>query len=87
MKIDLDFFVIISSMASGVGNIGSSSYSVCNAFQDSLAHYRRQVLGLPGLSINWGPIGGAGVLARNMALAKHMAATGLGFINAKDGKV
>ena len=84
---DLDFSVMISSMASGVGNIGSSSYSVCNAFQDSLAHYRRQVLGLLGLSIKWGPIGGAGVLARNMALAEHMAETGLDFINAKDGKV
>lgn len=84
---DLDFFVMFSSLASIVGNLGSSSYSGCNAFQDSLAHYRRQVLGLPSLSINWGPIGGAGVFTRKMALAKHMAASGLGFINAKDGKV
>ena len=38
---DLDFFVMFSSMASIVGNIGQSSYSACNAFQDSLAQYRK----------------------------------------------
>ena len=83
---DLDFFVMFSSMASIVGNMGQSSYSACNAFQDSLAQYRRRVLSLPGLSINWGPISGAGVMERQSALTKLMAVGGLGFINAKDGK-
>ena len=83
---DLDFFVMFSSMASVVGNTGQSSYSACNAFQDSLAQYRRHVLGLPGLAINWGPISGAGVLERAPAVAKLLIKKGLGFINAKEGK-
>ena len=86
LEMDLDFFVMFSSMASVVGIVASSSYSGCNAFQDSLAQYRRQVLGLPGLSINWGPISGAGVMQRQSNIAKLMAVGGLGFINARDGK-
>ena len=82
---DLDFFVMFSSMASIVGNVGQSSYSACNAFQDSLAQYRRHVLGLPGLAINWGPISGAGVMERETGIAKLLTLAGLGFVDAKDG--
>ena len=85
LEMDLDFFVMFSSMASIVGNLGQSSYSACNAFQDSLAQYRRQVLGLPGLAINWGPISGAGVVHRETGIAKLLSMAGLGFIRAKDG--
>ena len=84
---DLDFFVMFSSMASIVGNMGQASYSAANAFQDALAMYRRQVLGLPGLSINWGPIGGAGVMVREAGVARLMTMAGLGFIDAKQGKI
>jgi len=87
LEMDLDFFVMFSSMASIVGNMGQSSYSACNAFQDSLAQYRRHVLGLPGLAINWGPISGAGVMERETGIAKLLAKVGLGFINAKEGKI
>ena len=82
---DLDFFVMFTSTASVFGSMGQSSYSACNAFQDSLAQYRRQVLGLPGLAISWGPISGAGVMERDPGVAKLMTIAGLGFINAKDG--
>ncbi|XP_022788744.1 uncharacterized protein LOC111328543 [Stylophora pistillata] len=85
LSMDLDFFVMFSSMASIVGNMGQSSYSSCNAFQDSLAHYRRHVLGLPGLAINWGPISGAGVMERESGIVKLLTMAGLGFINAKEG--
>lgn len=84
---DLDFFVMFSSMASIVGNIGQSSYSASNAFQDSLAQYRRHVLGLPGLAINWGPISGAGVMEREDGIAKLMTLAGLGFVDATEGKL
>ena len=85
LEMDLDFFVMFSSMASVFGNVKQCSYSACNAFQDSLAQYRRQVLGLPGLAINWGPISGAGVMERDPSVAKLMTMAGLGFIHAKDG--
>ena len=87
LEMDLDFFVMFSSMASIVGNMGQSSYSACNAFQDSLAQYRRHVLGLPGLAINWGPISGAGVMERETGIVKLMTKVGLGFIHAKEGKM
>ncbi len=83
---DLDFFVMFSSMVSTVGNVGQASYAACNSFQDSLAQYRRHVLGLPGLAINWGPISGAGVLERQSGVAKLLTLAGFGFINAKQGK-
>ena len=84
---DLDFFVMFSSMVALLGAPGLSSYSACNAFQDSLAQYRRHVLGLPGLSINWGAISGAGLMERETRTAKLMTLAGLGFIHAKEGRL
>ena len=66
---------------------GQSSYSACNAFQDSLAQYCRHVHGLRGLAINWGPISGAGVLKRETGVAKLLSVRGWGFIDAKEGKL
>ncbi|MEM1168616.1 MAG: type I polyketide synthase [Cyanobacteria bacterium P01_H01_bin.35] len=58
----LDFFVCFSSIASLLGNPGQGNYAAANSFMDTLAHYRRS-LGLPGLSINWGPWGKVGMAA------------------------
>ncbi len=49
----LDFFVLLSSVASLLGFPGQTNHVAANTFLDSLAHYR-QSQGLAGLSINWG---------------------------------
>ncbi|MBU0485488.1 MAG: SDR family NAD(P)-dependent oxidoreductase [Proteobacteria bacterium] len=50
----LDFFVLLSSATTVVCSSGLGNYVAANCFLDALAHYR-QSLGLPGLSIGWGP--------------------------------
>jgi acyl transferase domain-containing protein/acyl-CoA synthetase (AMP-forming)/AMP-acid ligase II/acyl carrier protein len=50
----LDFFVCFSSIAALWGSKGQGHYSAANAFLDGLCRWRRR-LGLPALSINFGP--------------------------------
>ena len=78
--LDLDFFICFSSAASLLGGIGQSNYAAANAFLDGLCEYR-QGLGLPALSINWGPWGQGGMAkALSTAHRKRLAQLGLKLI-------
>ncbi|NEO12997.1 MULTISPECIES: type I polyketide synthase [unclassified Moorena] len=59
-KLELDFFVNFSSIASVWGSKGQAHYAAANHFLDGLTYYRRS-LGAPSYSINWGPWLGGGM--------------------------
>jgi NADPH:quinone reductase-like Zn-dependent oxidoreductase/NAD(P)-dependent dehydrogenase (short-subunit alcohol dehydrogenase family)/SAM-dependent methyltransferase/acyl carrier protein len=77
----LDFFVMYSSAAALIGSPGQGSHVAANSFLDALAHYRRR-LGLPALSINWGPWSEVGSA---VTTTQQMQSRGMGAIAPKAG--
>ena len=74
-EMNLDCFVMFSSISSIFGNPAQGNYSAANAFIDALAHHRH-ALGLPALTVNWGVLGGEGYVARNERIAEFLARQG-----------
>jgi acyl transferase domain-containing protein/NADPH:quinone reductase-like Zn-dependent oxidoreductase/NAD(P)-dependent dehydrogenase (short-subunit alcohol dehydrogenase family)/acyl carrier protein len=79
---ELDFFVLFSSVAAIFSNPGQGNYVAANAFLDALAHYRL-AKGLPALSINWGPWAEVGMAAH--LDRQRLEARGMGSIAPEEG--
>ncbi len=86
----LDFFIMFSSVAGGLGNQGQADYSTANAFMDAYSRYRSTLTGSQQrqgqtLSINW-PLwkeGGMHIDEETEKLVKQH--TGMGSISTSSG--
>ncbi|OTB06091.1 hypothetical protein M426DRAFT_55767 [Hypoxylon sp. CI-4A] len=74
---DLDFFILLSSIATILGNRGQSNYNVGNSFQDALARYRVSN-GLKATALDLGMILSVGYVAENDSdLVTHLRDVGV----------
>ncbi|HZP71186.1 MAG TPA: SDR family NAD(P)-dependent oxidoreductase [Pseudolabrys sp.] len=79
-SLELDFFVLQSSVLSLLGSAGQANYSASNAFEDSLASHRR-LAGLPATAINWSAWSGGGLATASGARGEAMwSSLGVKFI-------
>jgi myxalamid-type polyketide synthase MxaE and MxaD len=82
-NLPLEFFILYSTWASLLGSPGQSNHAAANAFMDSLAYHRR-VIGLPAITINWGPWSDKGIAADSRA-SESLESRGIGGISSDNG--
>lgn len=83
-NLQLDFFVLFSSLSGTIGQPGQANYASGNTFQDAFVQYRTN-LGLPASAIDIGAVGDVGYISENPQLLQKMAT--LGFLALKEQEV
>ncbi|GAA4520927.1 hypothetical protein GCM10023191_098530 [Actinoallomurus oryzae] len=81
----LDFFVLVSSVSAVWGTEGQGAYSAANGALDALAAHRRS-LGLPAVSIAYGPWALAGAGMADDASLRRYDRIGVGALSAEQGR-
>jgi len=72
---ELDFFVILSSLAGIFGIASQCNYGAGGTYEDALARYRT-VRGLPGVAIDIGVVKSIGVVAENNEIEERLRKSG-----------
>ncbi|PNP51828.1 hypothetical protein THARTR1_07597 [Trichoderma harzianum] len=67
----LDFFVMLSSVSGVLGIASQTNYAAGGSYEDAMANWR-QSKGLPGVSIDLGPIADVGYVAETAKVAERM---------------
>lgn len=81
---DMDFFIFLSSSAGVIGSRGQANYAAGNAFQDSLARHISTEGIMRAVSIDLGPVLGAGMLADDPRTLDMLKASGFFGIRLQD---
>jgi len=80
-SLELDFFILQSSLLSLLGSAGQGNYCAGNTFLDSLAAHRR-IAGLPATTINWSAWSGGGLATFSGARGEAMwSSLGVKFVS------
>ncbi|KAI3394363.1 hypothetical protein diail_2874 [Diaporthe ilicicola] len=80
---ELDFFVMLSSLAGVMGHRGQGNYGAGNIFQDYFASHRRS-LGLRAMTIDIGYLLSVGFVAEHDEYVDHVKAMGLKVMHNSD---
>lgn len=71
----LDFFIMLSSVSGVIGIASQTNYAAGGSYEDALARWR-QARGLPGVSIDFGPISDIGYVSQEAKVAERLRKDG-----------
>ena len=82
-SIELDFFLLFSSICGISGQWGQANYNAANSFLDAFVNFRHG-RGLPAAVVDIGFMGGVGMAVENKALVEKLTASGYYFLEEQD---